>query len=80
VSSGIAIAHAICADESGARPHPHPLYAVHVKSRFEFTTWAVLGERGYGTFLPSYRSRRAWSDRIKELEAQGFGFDLPRES
>jgi len=68
VSSGLAIAHAICADESGARPHPHPWYAVRVKSRFEFATWAALGEKGYETFLPSYRSRRAWSDRIKELE------------
>ena len=68
MSSGLAIAHAICADESGARPHPHPWYAVRVKSRFEFTTSAVLSERGYETFLPSYRSRRAWSDRIKELE------------
>ena len=28
----------------------------------------MLGERGCETFLPSYRSRRAWSDRMKEVE------------
>ena len=80
MSSGLAIASAISAHDSGAGPDPHPWYAVRVKSRFEFATSAALGERGYETFLPSYRSRRAWSDRIKELEAQGFGFDLLRES
>jgi hypothetical protein len=46
-----AIAYAICADESGARPHPYLRYAVRVKSRFEFTTSAVLDERGYETFF-----------------------------
>jgi transcription antitermination factor NusG len=68
VSSGLAIAHAISAHEFGVGPHPYPWYAVRVKSRFEFATSAALGERGYETFLPCYRSRRDWSDRIKELE------------
>src|SRR5215472_2373570 len=51
-----------------ATPNLHPWYAVRVRSRFEFVTSAVLGERGYETFLPFYRSRRAWSDRMKEVE------------
>ena len=58
MSSGLAV----------VRPNVHPWYAVRVRSRFEFVTSAVLGERGYATFLPSYRSRRAWSDRMKEVE------------
>ena len=41
-----------------------PWYAVRVRSRFEFVTSAVLEERGYETFLPSYRS----TDRMKEVE------------
>ena len=49
-------------------PQPYPWYAVRVKSRFEFVSSEALGERGYETFLPSYRSRRAWSDRMKEVE------------
>ena len=49
-------------------PQPYPWYAVRVKSRFEFVTSAALSQRGYETFLPSYRSRRAWSDRMKQVE------------
>ena len=54
------------------RPHAYPWYAVRVKSRFEFVTSAALGERGYETFLPSYRSRRTWSDRMKEIDVPLF--------
>jgi transcription antitermination factor NusG len=61
MSSGLAVVHA-------ASPNIYPWYAVRVRSRFEFVTSAVLGERGYETFLPSCRSRRAWSDRMKEVE------------
>ena len=43
-------------------------YAVRVRSRFEFTAVRLLREKGIEQFLPSYRSRRCWSDRIKELE------------
>ena len=48
MSSGLVLARA-------AAPNVHPWYAVRVRSRFEFVTSAVLGERGYETFLPSYR-------------------------
>ena len=68
MSSGLAVAHATSAHEFGSGPHAHPWYAVRIKSRFEFVTSAALDERGYETFLPSYRSRRAWSDRMKEVE------------
>ena len=61
MSSGLAVVHAAAANV-------HPWYAVRVRSRFEFVTSAVLEEKGYETFLPSYRSRRAWSDRMKEVE------------
>jgi transcription antitermination factor NusG len=61
MNSGLALVRA-------ATQNVHPWYAVRVKSRFEFVTSAVLGKGGYETFLPSYRSRRAWSDRMKEVE------------
>ena len=61
MSSGLVLVGAAAANV-------HPWYAVRVRSRFEFVTSAVLAERGFETFLPSYRSRRAWSDRIKEVE------------
>ena len=57
MSSGLAVVRAAASDV-------HPWYAVRVRSRFEFVTSAVLEERGYETFLPSYRS----TDRMKEVE------------
>jgi transcriptional antiterminator NusG len=45
MSSGLAVVRAAAANV-------HPWYAVRVRSRFEFVTSAVLGERGYERFLP----------------------------
>ena len=43
-------------------------YAIHVRSKFETAASASLEGKGYDVFLPSYRARRRWSDRVKELE------------
>lgn len=43
-------------------------YAVRTRSRFELTTSAALRDKGLTEFVPTYRSRRMWSDRIKELD------------
>jgi transcription antitermination factor NusG len=48
-------------------PLVHPWYAVRVKSNFERTTADILREKGLEEFLPTYKSRRRWSDRVKEL-------------
>jgi transcriptional antiterminator NusG len=45
----------------------HPWYAVRVRSHFEFTTARALCAKGYAEFVPSYPSKRAWSDRVKEI-------------
>ena len=45
-----------------------PLYAIRVRSHFEFTTSSILREKGFEQFLPFYRSRRRWCDRVKELD------------
>lgn len=42
-------------------------YAVRTRSRFELTTSRALRDRGLAEFLPTYKSRRKWSDRVKEL-------------
>jgi len=51
---------------------PDPLtpcwYAVRVQPQHEKTVARNLTCLGHETFLPLYRTRRAWSDRIKELE------------
>jgi transcription antitermination factor NusG len=43
-------------------------YAVRTRSRFEAVTAAALRDKGYVEFLPIWRSRRQWSDRVKEID------------
>jgi transcription antitermination factor NusG len=45
-----------------------PWYALRVRSRHEKATAASLFGKGYEVFLPLYRSRQRWSDRVKEVE------------
>jgi len=62
----------------------YPWFALHVRSRHENSVAAILGGKGYECFLPLYRSRRLWSDRIKEIELPLFAgyvfcrFDMQR--
>jgi len=43
-------------------------YALHVRSRYEKAVASVLQSKGFAEFLPSYISRRQWSQRIAEIE------------
>ena len=43
-------------------------YAIQVRSKLTSVASATLRGKGYEEFLPLYRLRRSWSDRIKELE------------
>jgi transcription antitermination factor NusG len=45
-----------------------PWFAIRVKSRHERIIATALHSKGYDVFLPLYKSRRRWSDRIKTLE------------
>ena len=47
---------------------PAAWFALQVKPRHEKTAAWALHNKGYEEFLPLYRSRRRWSDRIKELD------------
>lgn len=49
-------------------PHPHPWYAIRVKTQREKSIADVLRDKGYAGFLPVYTSTRRWSDRIQEVE------------
>jgi transcriptional antiterminator RfaH len=46
----------------------YPWFAIRVRSRCENSVATILGGKGYDWFLPQYRSRRAWSDRIREIQ------------
>ena len=43
-------------------------YAIRVKSRFEKKTAQYLQANQYEVFAPSYRDKRQWSDRVKEVD------------
>ena|SRR2546426_9773503 len=43
-------------------------YALQLRSRFEKVVGMHLRGKGYEEYLPVYRSRRQWSDRVKEIE------------
>ncbi|MCL6545616.1 MAG: hypothetical protein K6T61_10335 [Bryobacteraceae bacterium] len=51
---------------------PSRWYAVETKTRLEPTVESLLRNKGYETFLPLYKVRRQWSDRIKLLDAALF--------
>jgi transcription antitermination factor NusG len=43
-------------------------FALEVKQRYEQFAATALRNRGYEEFLPLYKCRRRWSDRIKQLD------------
>ena len=43
-------------------------FALRVRSNFEKPVSALLKAKGVEEFLPSYRSRRLWSDRIHDVD------------
>jgi len=50
----------------------HPWFAIRVGSNYERTLSVYLRAHGYEEFLPIYRDRRQWSDRVQEIEASRF--------
>ncbi len=47
-------------------------FALYVKPRHERAIAEALRAKGFEQFLPLYKARRRWSDRVKELEAPLF--------
>ena len=45
-----------------------PWYAIHVQVKFAKVAAAVLREKGFEEFLPLYRARHQWSDRVKQVD------------
>jgi transcription antitermination factor NusG len=50
----------------------YPWFALQVRVRHEVAVSDHLKGKGYEWFLPLYKSRRRWSDRVKEIEAPLF--------
>jgi len=49
-----------------------PWFAVQIRTRREALAAEYLDGKGYEWFLPLYKARRPWSDRIKELDVPLF--------
>jgi transcription antitermination factor NusG len=49
-----------------------PWFALHVRSRSEQVVAASLHSKGYQEFLPLYRVRNRWSDRLREVDLPMF--------
>lgn len=47
-------------------------FALQVRSRWEASIVVLLGGKGYETFLPTYKTKRRWSGRLKEVSAPLF--------
>jgi len=60
------------AKEPAPATSPLPWYGLRVKSKHEQIASIVLRGKGYDPFLPVYKVRRQWSDRIKEMESPLF--------
>ena len=61
-----------CVTQSHLGPASPAWYGVRVRARFEQTASAAFRGRGYEEYVPVVRSRRRWSDRIKELQTPLF--------
>jgi transcription antitermination factor NusG len=53
---------------TGRDCNPLPWYGLRVRSRHEQIASAALRGKGYEPFLPSYKVRRRWTDRTREVE------------
>ena len=48
--------------------HNHEWYALQIRPRFEKVASKSLKDKGYEEYLPTYTSKRYWSDRTKNIE------------
>jgi transcription antitermination factor NusG len=56
----------------GLTPELFPWFALQVRTRHEASVADQLSGQGYDRFLPLYKVRKRWSDRIKEVDAPLF--------
>jgi transcription antitermination factor NusG len=62
----------VAANPQGSAPEQHPWYAIRVRSKFERIVSTVLQDKGFEEFLPLYRVKHQWSDRVKQVDVPLF--------
>src|SRR2546426_1204971 len=58
--------------KTNSAPATHSWYGVRTKSKFEKVSADSLAYKGYQSYLPCYRQRRRWTDRVTEIESPLF--------
>jgi transcription antitermination factor NusG len=53
-------------------PQRFSWFALQVRTRHEVGVAGILEGKGYDLFLPTYKCRKRWSDRIKDIETPLF--------
>ena len=60
------------ADKAGFTGVSYPWFALQIRMRHEANVADHLQGKGYEWFLPLYKARRRWSDRVKEVSSPLF--------
>ena len=47
-------------------------FALQVRTRWESSTAVLLSGKGYQTFLPTYKTRKRWKGRVREVDSALF--------
>jgi len=47
-------------------------FALQVRTRWESSTAVLLSGKGYETLLPTYKARKRWSGKVREIQAPLF--------
>jgi transcription antitermination factor NusG len=59
-------------DKAGFTAASYPWFALQIRMRHETNVADYLQGKGYEWFLPLYKARRRWSDRVKEVSSPLF--------
>jgi len=71
-ASGAALSTAPPQLQPQAEKAAWPWYAIRTRSKCERLATTALENNGYESYLPVYRSRRRWSDRVVSIDAPLF--------
>ncbi len=55
-----------------ATPDNQRWFALQVRTRWEGSTAVLLSGKGYQTFLPTYKTRKRWKGRVREVDSALF--------
>lgn len=68
MKDGTHLIPSVAGPESATEQLEFPWYALRVRARFERVVFQHLTGKGLRCFLPMYKERRRWSDRMKVVE------------